>query len=82
MIFSLAEILIEAWRAFCGSPLSRHRQRVALRALDDRLLSDIGLSRFEMEFGRRLGPKGEEMGVRSAALPKPRAPLFLSGEKR
>ncbi|WP_295136036.1 GNAT family N-acetyltransferase [uncultured Reyranella sp.] len=41
----LGEVLMEIGRYIGGSPWSRIRQREALRNLDDRLLSDIGLSR-------------------------------------
>lgn len=37
--------MVEIGRYLGGSPWSRTRQRAALRNLDDRLLSDIGLSR-------------------------------------
>ncbi|MBX6324381.1 MAG: DUF1127 domain-containing protein, partial [Rhodospirillaceae bacterium] len=46
--------LREAWRCLTASPHSRRRQLEALRALDDRLLADIGLSRGEAEAGRLL----------------------------
>lgn len=39
------DIVMEIGRYIGGSPWSRLRQREALRNLDDRLLSDIGLSR-------------------------------------
>ena len=35
----------ESLRYLAGSPLSRLRQREALRNLDDRLLADIGIAR-------------------------------------
>ena len=45
------DIVMEIGRYIGGSPWSRLRQRAALRNLDDRLLSDIGLSREQVLSG-------------------------------
>ncbi len=45
------DIVMEIGRYIGGSPWSRLRQREALRNLDDRLLSDIGLSRGQVLSG-------------------------------
>lgn len=45
------QIVMEIGRYIGGSPWSRRRQQEALRNLDDRLLSDIGLSREQILSG-------------------------------
>ena len=47
----LGDFIMEIGRYIGGSPWSRTRQREALRNLDDRLLSDIGLSREQVLSG-------------------------------
>ena len=69
MIFSLAEALIETWRCLCGSPRSRR-------------LSDIGLSRAAIEFGRRPPAKRHEMGSRPAPAYDAQGWVAMPGEKR
>ncbi len=54
----ILDVLCEAWRRLTASPHSRRRQLEALRALDDRLLADIGVSRAEARAGRPLAPRG------------------------
>jgi L-amino acid N-acyltransferase YncA len=48
---SLGDVIVEIARFIGGSPWSRTRQRAALRNLDDRLLSDIGLTREQVLSG-------------------------------
>lgn len=48
---SLGDVIVEIARFIGGSPWSRTRQRAALRNLDDRLLTDIGLSREQVLSG-------------------------------
>lgn len=50
----MAVWIVEAWRYFALSPRSRWRQLRALRELDERLLRDVGISRWEAMAGRRL----------------------------
>ena len=61
--------LREAGRYLVGSPLSRGHQLTALRALDDRLLADIGLTRREVRDGRR-SPNGAGMTVLDTRAPR------------
>jgi len=49
----LLALLREIGRAFACSPWSRTRQKAALRALDQRLLRDIGVTAREARLGRR-----------------------------
>lgn len=55
---ALAAALLEACRYACGSPRSHLHQRAALRGLDDRRLSDLGLTRREARTGRCEGADG------------------------
>lgn len=55
---------MEIFRYVGNSPWSRLRQQEALRALDDRMLADIGLSREQANYGGRM--VGTEVSVREA----------------
>ena len=57
------DFVLEAMRYVTASRHSRWRQNRTLRALDDRLLADIGVSRLEARCGRALRKKdgGKEM---------------------
>jgi uncharacterized protein DUF1127 len=52
------EVLVEAGGYLVGSPRSRLHQLACLRALDDRLLKDIGLTRTEAAQGKARSSNG------------------------
>lgn len=65
---AIKDILREAGRYLAVSPQSRWRQLAALRALDDRLLADIGLSRQDDLGGRPLPGRDEPPGGKVEVL--------------
>lgn len=71
---SLSRLVVEAIRYVAASPQSRIRQRAALRALDERLLTDVGITPDEARRGRPAGhaasAKDRPDRTRGAAAPQ------------
>ncbi len=64
---SIRAILREMGHWLAGSPHSRLRQRAQLRALDERLLADIGVTRSEAIRGRSSAERALLLGATAAA---------------
>ncbi|HEX2890849.1 N-acetyltransferase family protein [Vineibacter terrae] len=69
----MAAWIVEAWRYVALSPRSQWRQLQALRALDARLLRDVGISRIEAVVGRPLDMLDRTDGTGSGNMDNIRA---------
>jgi uncharacterized protein YjiS (DUF1127 family) len=77
------DLLREPWRYLAGSPRSRIRQAAALRALDDRLLADIGITPWEARLRQSMKPPYPSggCGTSSAAYSSPPLRLYSASSR-